>query len=312
MPTARPSILEELAVIDDHLDDLLHIVGLVGRLGHDVGQLGREPLGVIIRAQQRRLLQIVGGQEAEQVPDVIEARLLVGGHEGGHAGLGGMTHGATKLLERDVLAGNRLHHVGAGDEHVAGLLDHEDEVGHGRAIDGAASTWPEDDADLGNHPGGLGVAVEDPTVGMEGDHPLLNAGAGTVVEADHRHADGGGQVHDLVDLFGEDLAQGTTEHGEVLAEHAHPPAVDGAETGDHPVGVGPVLLEAHAVGSMTGQHIELLERAIVQQVVDALAGRHLALGVVLLHRPGGAGVAGELATLGQVFQSLGHRVIHGR
>ena len=73
---------------------------------------------------------------------------------------------------------------------------------------------------------------------------------------------------------------------------------------------GPVLLEAHPVGPVAGQHVELLEGAVVEQVVDALAGGHLPLGVVLLDRPGRPGVAGLLAALGQFLESLGHRVIH--
>ena len=60
-----------------------------------------------------RLLEVVRGQERQEVPDVVEAGLLVGGDEGGHARLGGVAHGAAELLEGDVLAGHRLHHVGA-------------------------------------------------------------------------------------------------------------------------------------------------------------------------------------------------------
>ena len=161
----------------------------MGEAGISSTSSGVEPLGVVARLDQRGLLQVVGGQEAQQVADLVEAGLLVGGHEGGHPRLGGVAHGAAQLLEGDVLAGHRLHHVGAGDEHVAGALDHEDEVGHGRAVDGAAGAGPEDHADLGDHPRGLHVAVEDAAVGVEGDHALLDAGAGAVVEADHRHAD---------------------------------------------------------------------------------------------------------------------------
>ena len=95
-----------------------------------------------------------------------------------------------------------------------------------------------------------------------------------------------------------------------LNTHTRRPSI-GAEPGDHPVGVGAVLLEAHAVGPVAGQHVELLEGAVVEQVVDPLPGGHLALGVVLLHRPGRAGVTGQLAALGQLLESLGHRVIHG-
>ena len=73
--------------------------------------------------------------------------------------------------------------------------------------------------------------------------------------------------------------------GGVLGEHADPAAVDRAEAGDHAVGVGALVLEPHAVGPVAGQHVELLERAVVEEVVDALAGGHLAPRVVPLDRP---------------------------
>src|SRR5258708_30765169 len=46
--------------------------------------------------------------------------------------------GAAEFFGRDHLVGDGLHHIGAGDEHVAGVLHHEDEVGHRRRIDVAA------------------------------------------------------------------------------------------------------------------------------------------------------------------------------
>ena len=51
------------------------------------------------------------------------------------------------------------------------------------------------------------------------------------------------------------------------------------------VGVRP-LLEPGAVGPVAGEHVELVERAGVEQVLDALAGEHLALGVLALDRRG--------------------------
>ena len=125
--------------------------------------------------------------------------------------------------------------------------------------------------DLRDHARRDRVALEDPAVGVERDHALLDAGAGAVVEADHRDAERQRQVHDLLDLLGEDLAQGAAEDGEVLAEDADLAAVDGAEAGDHAVGVGPVLLDAHAVGPVAGQHVHLDEGALVEQVLDPLA-----------------------------------------
>ena len=241
---------------------------------------------------------------------VVEAGLLVGGDEGGHPRLGGVAHGAPELFERDVLSGDRLHDVGPGDEHVRGALDHEDEVGHGRGVDGAAGARAHDDADLGNHARRGHVAVEDATVGVERDHPFLDARPGAVVEPDHRDAGRGGQVHHLVDLLGEHLAQRTAEDGEVLAEDADPPAVDGAESGDHPVGVGAVVLQAHAVGPVAGQHVQLLERALVEEVVDPFPGGHLALGVLPLDRFLTAGVQRLFLALGQLGQAFSHRMFH--
>ncbi len=88
--------------------------------------------------------------------------------------------------------------------------------------------------------------------------------------------------------------EGAAEDGEVLAEGTYPAAVDGAEPGDDPVGVGPLLLEAHAVSPMPGQHVELLERSFVEEVLDPLPGGHLPLGVLALHGMGRSSVQGLL------------------
>src|SRR5262249_61912819 len=94
----------------------------------------------------------------------------VGGRgEGGAAGGGGVGDGAAQLLLGDVLAGHRLHHVGAGDEHVGRVLDHEHEVGHGRRVDGAAGARAHDHTDLGDHARGLNVAGEDAAVAVQDD-----------------------------------------------------------------------------------------------------------------------------------------------
>ena len=78
-------------------------------------------------------------------------------------------------------------------------------------------------------PEAVDVALEDAAVGVERDDALLDPGPGAVVEPDHGHAGRGGQVHHLVDLLGEDLAERAAEDGEVLAEDADPAAVDRAE-----------------------------------------------------------------------------------
>ncbi len=112
------------------------------------------------------------------------------------------------------------------------------------------------------------------------------------------------EVHDLVDLLAEHLAERATEHGEVLAEDAHLAAVDRPEAGDHPVGVGPPGLEAHPRRAVAGQEVQLLEAVGVEEVLDALAGRHLAPFVLALDRLRRAGVAGLLLAALQFGESL--------
>ena len=66
------------------------------------------------------------------------------------------------------------------------------------------------------------------------------------------------------------------------------------------------------MGPVAGQHVELLEGAVVEEIVEPLAGGHLSLGMMLLDCPGRSRIAGELPALLEVFEPLGHRVIHGR
>ena len=117
------------------------------------------------------------------------------------------------------------------------------------------------------------------------------------------------EVHQLVDLLGEHLAERPTEHGEVLGEHEDLAAVDGAPPGDHSVGVGP-LLEAGALGPVAGEHVEFVERSLVEEVLDPLTGEHLALVVLTLDRPRGTGVDRLLAALGEIGEFVLHRVRH--
>src|SRR5439155_10801522 len=148
-----------------------------------------------------------------------------------------------------------------------------------------------------------------PAVLVEADHALLDAGAGAVVEADHGRADAGGHVHDLVDLLGEHLTQGSAEHGEVLGEDEDLAAVDGAPAGDDAVGVGP-LGEPAEPGPVTSEQVELDEAAVVEQVLGPLAGGHLAPLVLALDGALGPGVVRLFLALVEIVQALAERVIH--
>ena len=67
------------------------------------------------------------------------------------------------------------------------------------------------------------------------------------------------------------LAQRAAEHGEVLGEEINGAAVDRAPAGDDAVAGDLGLLHAEVVTAVLDEHVELLERALVEQEFDALA-----------------------------------------
>ena len=306
MPTGRPSTrpkpdddvhrisgldLEELVVVEDAGDHLVHVVRLVRRVRDQRVELevlvGEVVLDGALRRRHRvarRVGVVVGRQIAQQIPDVVERVLFTGGDVVRGAGLGHVRVRAAQLLHRDVLTGDGLDHVRPGDEHLAGLVDHHDEVGQRGGVDMPARGRAHDQRDLRDDARGEDVAVEDLAVQAQRDHALLDARARTVVDADQRAAGLDREILNLDDLLAVDLAEAAAEHGDVLAEDAHVAAVDGAVTGHHAVAERAFLLQAEVGAAVPGQRVQLDERTLVQQRVDALARGQLALGVHLLDR----------------------------
>ncbi len=67
-----------------------------------------------------RVVEVVGGEEAEELADGGEALLVVVRHEVGDAGDLVVGDGSAEVGLGDVFVGDGLDDVGAGDEHVAG------------------------------------------------------------------------------------------------------------------------------------------------------------------------------------------------
>ena len=61
-----------------------------------------------------------------------------GDAEVGDAGAGGVGERAAEVFMSDLFTGDGADHVGAGDVHLAGALDHEDEVHDRGGVDAAA------------------------------------------------------------------------------------------------------------------------------------------------------------------------------
>ena len=121
--------LEEVLVVQHRLDDVLDVIGQVRVFGDDGLEGFRLAMDVVRAGDERRILHIVGGQEAEELADGHHRLLFVVAHEVGDAALRAMRIGAAQFFFVHHLVGDGLHHVRAGDEHVALLLHHEDEVG---------------------------------------------------------------------------------------------------------------------------------------------------------------------------------------
>ena len=219
-----------------------------------------------------------------------------------------MRAGAAELLERDVLAGHRLHDVGPGDEHLAGLVDHDDEVGEGGGVDVTAGGRTHHQRDLRDDAGRVHVAPEDLAVEAEGDHALLDAGAAALVDPDDRAAVLHREVEDLHDLLAVDLTEAAAEDRDVLGEDRDGPPVDGAVPGDDAVAEGALGVHPEVAGPVPGELVELGEGARVQQGLDALAGGHLPRRVLLLDGPLGAGVRRLLHAALEVGQLPGRGV----
>jgi hypothetical protein len=177
---------------------------------------------------------------------------------------------------------HRLDDVGAGDEHVARPLDHQDEVGDGGRIHRTAGTRPHDGADLRDDAARERVPQEDVGVARERLDALLDARAAGVVEPDDRRARLHGEIHHLADLRGVRRAERSSEHREILREHEDAAALHGAVARHDAVAEDLLILHPEVRAAMRDEPVELDEAARVEQQVDSLARRELAGGVLLL------------------------------
>ena len=259
--------VEEVAVVEDPQQDLVHVVGDVVGVGNEAvefqvvrGDLGLQP-GLMIGASSK----VLAGQEVQVVADVLEG-VLLGVHDLVDVAVLGLCVGAAELVEGDVLTGDVLDDVGAGDEHVALVAHGHHEVGLDRRVHRAAGALAQDDRDLRHQAGQqLVPAAQLGVPGQRGGH-VLDAGAAGVVDADDRAADHGDPLHQPGNLAAEHLSHRAAEHGVVVAEHTDRTAVDGAVPGDHTVAEQRVRIAGRA-----GQRADLQETARVEQRVNSRA-----------------------------------------
>ena len=250
---------EELAVVDDGLDHLGHVVGLVGAVGNDLVERILQTGDLIGADGQRSVLHVVLRHVGDQLLDQPDTLLLGVDGELRHARLGGVHQGAAQLLLRHVLARHGLHDLRAREEHVRRLLLHDDEVGQRGRIDGAAGAGAEDGRNLRDHARRHHVALENVGVAGQRVDTLLNAGAARIVDADAGRAVAQRHVHHLADLVRHRQRQRTGRYREVLCEDIDQTSVDRTVTRYDAVAEGVALVHAEIIAAVRHEHVELLE-----------------------------------------------------
>ena len=102
------------------------------------------------------------------------------------------------------------------------------------------------------------------------------------------------------------LGQRAAEHGEILGEHKGLAAVDGAPAGDDAVARHFGLFHAEFGRAVLDEHVEFLERALVEQQLDALPRGQLAAGVLRLDALFAAAELGAGAPFFEGVQDIFH------
>ena len=274
--------LEEAAVVDDGVDNLLDVVCLVGVLGDKVVKVILKTVDGVLGRNEGGLLEIITGDETYEVTDELDGALLCLSDKVGNAALGGVNHGAAKFVDGDILASDGLDHLRAGKEHVAVLLRHENKVGQSGAVDRAAGAGAENGADLRNNTRGKDIALENLGISGQGIAAFLDTGSARVVKTDDGGTDLHGLIHYLANLQGHGLAQRTAEDGEILCEHIDDAASNGTVACDYTVAKERLLLHVEVGAAVGDEHVELFERAFVKEEGDTLAGGQFALLVLLV------------------------------
>ena len=222
----------------------------------------------------------------------------------GNAAGGVVGHGAAEFLLGDFLVRDGFDDVGAGHEHVGRFARHEDEIGDGGRIDGAAGARAHDGADLRDDAAGERVAQENVGVAGERCDAFLNASAAGIVQADDGSAGAHREIHNFANFQRVGFGERAAEDGEVLRKDVDEAAVDTAETGDEAVAGGTLVLHAEIDAAVADKFVELFEGAFVEEEIDALARGEFAGFVFALAAFGAAARFGFGAEAAEVVHAV--------
>ena len=118
-----------------------------------------------------------GGQKIDEPAQLLERLEIIGVGAIAKARFRRMNAGAAKLVGRDGLVGDRSDDLRAGDEKMARVLDHEDEIGQRRRKGLSAGARSHDQRNLRDDSGGADMALEDLAIAGERRDARLEARA---------------------------------------------------------------------------------------------------------------------------------------
>ena len=221
-------------------------------------------------------------QKIDEAAHLQQAFQIVPERAVGDARPAGVHRGAAEFFGGHHLVGHRLHHVGASHEHVARVAHHEDEIGHRGRIDIPARARPHDHGNLRNHARGHDVSLEHLAIAAERGHAFLDARAAGIEQPNDGRARLHCHVLDFYDLLRVRLGERAAKHGKILGEDKNSAAVDRAPAGHHAVAGNFCIAHAELGRAVLDEHVELLERALVGEQLDALACGQFAAPVLRL------------------------------
>ena len=266
--------LEERVLVDERVDHLVHVVGAPLLDRHDRRRsASRSAIGARGGDDRRGLRRHdVGRYDSQRCAASIASSSSA--HEVVAAAADGRVHArAAHLLERHLLADHHLGHARRAEVHRGVALDHEHDVAERRDVRTARGRRAEQAAHL-RHPAREPHLVgEDPARAAPTREQLDLVGdarAGGVDEVDDRQLvpqRGLGEPHDLLDG---PRAPRARLHRRVVGHHAHRPAVDAADAGDHAVG-------GQVVGERVGEQPSSTNEPVVEQQLEPVADEQLVL-----------------------------------
>src|SRR6267154_5769357 len=109
---------KEVSVVDNRMNGVFDIVGFLRIVGDKCIEPVIAAVGRVRGGAARWVVNIIGGQKAQQLANHREAVGVIGRDEVRDAAGGVVGHGSAKLLLGDFFVRDSLDDIGPGDEHV--------------------------------------------------------------------------------------------------------------------------------------------------------------------------------------------------